>query len=271
MAKRYGMVLNIDRCIGCYACVVACKMAYGTRPGIDYNGVEPVEWGEYPNAKQRFKLTMCMHCDNAPCIEVCPVEATYQTKDGVVLIDYDKCIGCGACVTACPYDQRKLVTEDITSFEGELAPFEEESSKRLNIVEKCIYCYGRLDNGEQPMCVEHCPGQSRIFGDINDPNSEISKYIKEHDAIQVKGTSMYYVIPEGMDRNLLPQDLDIAMASINKEDLKVNEKTQEEEKSGVNVRAVAGVVGVAAVAGGAYAISKNKLKDNDNISKGGDR
>lgn len=151
MAVKYGMVLDMTKCLGCYACVVSCKMCYGTRPGINYNAVETVEWGEYPDARQNFRMTMCMHCEDAPCAAVCPTGATIKTEEGAVIVDYDACIGCGACVDACPYDQRHLVTDDETSYEGTVAPYEEESSERLNVAEKCTFCYGRVQAGEQPM------------------------------------------------------------------------------------------------------------------------
>lgn len=262
MAKRYGMVLDVDRCIGCHTCNVACKMYYGSRPEVNYNQVERVEWGEYPDAKQRFKLTMCMHCEDAPCVAACPVGATYTSDEGIVLIDYETCIGCGACVTACPYNQRNLVKDDITNFDGVIAPFEEEAASRLNIVEKCILCYGRVQAGEQPICTIHCPGQCRIFGDVNDSESDISKYIKENNAINVKGTSIYYVIPEGMDRSLLPPDLTVAATIANVEG------TKEGESEGISpVTIAAGIVGAAALAGGGYAYKKGKDKSID--KKGG--
>lgn len=273
---RYGMVLDLDKCIGCYTCVVACKMLYGTRLGVDYNGVEVVEWGEYPNARQRFVLTMCMHCENVACVSVCPTEATYTTEEGVVLVDYDKCIGCGACVTACPYGQRHLVKDDVTSFEGVVLPFEEEAAERLNVVEKCVFCYGRVKSGKQPMCTVHCPGQCRIFGDLDDPESEVSKYIKENNAVQIKGTSIYYVLPEGMDRSLLPKDNVVYAAAVNTQENKVEEsKEVAEEKRGINKGAVAvGIIGAGAVLGGAvYKMSKDKSKkdNNDEEMKGGDK
>ena len=210
---KYGMVLDLTRCLGCYACVVACKMCYGTRPGVDYNGVKRVEWGEYPDAHQRYQLTMCMHCDNAPCVEVCPVKATTKTEEGPVVMDYEKCIGCGLCVQACPYDARTLVTEDETAFDGQVMVYEEESSKRLNLVEKCTMCYARAQNGQKPMCVDHCPGRARIHGDVSDPESEISKYIAEHGAVQVEGTSIWIVAPADMPKEYLPLSLADAIAA----------------------------------------------------------
>ncbi len=222
MAK-YGMLLDLTRCLGCYSCVVACKMCYGTRPGVDYNGVKPVEWGEYPHARQRYQLPMCMHCENAPCVSVCPVAATYKTDEGPVVVDYDKCIGCGACVTACPYDARHLVTEDETSFEGAVMPYEQESAEQMNIVEKCTLCYARALNGLKPMCVDHCPGRCRIFGDVEDPQSDISKYIAEHGGVHVEGTSIWYVAPADMPEEYLPLSLADALMKAKNPDAKKQE------------------------------------------------
>ncbi|HHY26897.1 MAG TPA: 4Fe-4S dicluster domain-containing protein [Desulfitobacterium dehalogenans] len=199
-----AMLLDMTRCAGCYGCVVSCKMENGSRPGINYNGVQPIEWGEYPNANQRFRLTLCNHCEDPECVSVCPAGATTKSDNGAVLVDHEKCIGCGMCVSACPYGQRHLVKKDETNFPGEIAPYEEESVKRLNVVEKCTYCNQRVSQGLMPACVQNCPGKCRIFGDVADPESEISKYITTHNAIKVEGTSTYYVIPENMDEALLP-------------------------------------------------------------------
>ncbi len=226
MTKRYGMVLDLDRCIGCYTCVVACKMQHGTRPGIDYNQVERIEWGEYPDAKQRFKLTMCMHCEDAPCAKACSVGAIYTTEEGVVLTDYDICTGCGICAQVCPYAQRYIVSNDVTNFEGVVLPFEEEAAKRLNVAESCTFCYGRIKAGGKPICAVHCPGQCRIFGDVNDSKSEISEYIKNHNAVRIKGTGIYYVMPKGMERSLLPSDHIVTVSLVtDKNENKTKEKT----------------------------------------------
>ncbi|HZK57333.1 MAG TPA: 4Fe-4S dicluster domain-containing protein [Clostridia bacterium] len=267
MAKRYGMVLDLDRCIGCYTCVVACKMQHGTRPGVDYNQVKRIEWGEYPDAKQRFGLTMCMHCEDAPCAKACPVGAIYTTEEGVVLTDYDTCVGCGACAQACPYGQRYIVSDDVTSFEGVVLPFEEEAAKRLDVAESCTFCYGRAKAGEKPICTVHCPAQCRIFGDVNDPKSEISKYIKDHNAVQVKGTSIYYVMPKGMKRSLLPPDhIVTASAATGK-----NQNTIKKNDSGINAGVLAaGAIGMAALARGKYIYSQ-KEENQEEDRKGGDK
>lgn len=263
MAKRFGMVLDVERCIGCYTCVVGCKAYYGTRPGVDYNAVERVEWGEYPDAQQKFKLTMCMHCEDAACVEACPTGASYTTDEGVVVIDYDKCLGCGACVLACPYEERHLVKDDETNFEGTVMPFEEEAAERLNIVEKCTFCNGRVQEGEQPACTTLCPAQCRIFGDVNDPESDISKYIKEKNATHVEGTSIYYVIPEGMDRGMLPPNYVKTVAQAPVEPVEETVAPVAEEKSSNTGTIAAGLIGAAVVAGGGYAYMKNKNKGSE--------
>jgi molybdopterin-containing oxidoreductase family iron-sulfur binding subunit len=201
------MLIDLERCIGCYSCVVSCKQYYGTRPGVDYNRLGYVEWGEYPDAHQRYVSRMCNHCDDPPCVAVCPHDATYKTDEGPVLVDYEVCDGCGACARACPYQQRYLVTDDVTSFEKTVMPGEEESSQRLDIVEKCTLCYGRITAGEQPVCSSLCPGQCRIFGDLDDPESTITAYLDTHDATHLDLTSMYYVLPAGMSRSLVPAGL----------------------------------------------------------------
>lgn len=268
MAKKYGMVINLERCIGCYACVVSCKQCWGTRPGINYNMMNYVEWGEYPDAHQRYVSTMCNHCENPPCVEACPNGATYKSEEGPILIDNELCEGCGTCVEACPYGHRFLIDEaPKTSYEGVVLPCEEASSKRSNIVEKCTFCYERLAEGKAPMCSIHCPGQCRIFGDVNDPESDVAKYIAEKKPVNIEGTSLYYVIPENMDRSLAPLGLADAVTAQQAALKAAATKPASEEKApeGIPMGAVAGVVGVAAVAavGGGIVYSKKKKSPTD--------
>lgn len=250
------MLFDLTRCAGCYACVVACKAEHGTRPGINYNQITKLEWDEYPNARQRFLMTLCMKCEDPACVEVCPTGASYKTENGNVMIDYEKCIGCGLCVSECPYGQRFLVEDDITSFPGEVAPYEQESSQRLNVAEKCTFCSERISEGLKPACAYNCPGKCRIFGDLEDSESDISKYIASHNAINIEGTSIYYVMPEEMDKGLLP------LAAVKRASAT---PAAPPESSGSNYLVPAGiaVAGATAVAVG-VAVSRKKS------SKGGD-
>lgn len=267
------MLLDMSRCIGCYTCVIACKMCYGTRPGVNYNAVNTVEWGEYPNARRQYTLSMCMHCDNAPCVSVCPVGATYKTEEGPVVVDYDKCVGCGLCVANCPYGARHLVEDDETAFEGQVMNYEEESASRLKVVEKCTMCYARAQEGLKPMCVDHCPARCRTFGDVSDPESDISKKIKELGATQVEGTSIWYVAPADMPADFLPKNLVDACAAAGitlpeaSEPTPAPEATQapaasaDSEKGGLSGGAIAGIVAGAAVIVGGVAVAAKKSKD----------
>lgn len=202
---QYGMLINLERCTGCYSCVVSCKQYFGTRPGVDYNQGSFVEWGEYPNAHRRYLSTMCNHCEEPPCMTSCKFEATYKSPEGPVLTRPEKCVGCGACVRACPYGQRFLKKKDETYFEGAPIPSEEASAVRIGKAEKCTLCRDRLVQGLEPICVALCPGGCRIFGDLSDSESEINYYIKLMGAVKIEGTSMYYILPEGMDPALLPR------------------------------------------------------------------
>ena len=169
------MVLNLNRCSGCLTCEVACKMVNGTRTGVDYTTVERVEWGQFPDAHRRYKINICMHCENA------------------------------SCIAACPYGARTLVTDQPFAFGDDPLPCEEQQADLGNIVEKCTFCYGRVQNGEAPMCTVHCPGQCRVFGDVDDPESDVSKYIESHNAVHVEGTHIWYVAPEGYPEDELPK------------------------------------------------------------------
>ena len=163
MSKRYGIVIDVDKCIGCHACTIACKMQNGTDLNIDWTRVETVgdpkanigqdiPAGTYPNLSLSWLPVLCMHCQNAPCVAECPSGSLAQREDGIVTFDKNKCIGCQACSWVCPYKIPKYSPIDGT-------------------VEKCNLCVSRIDQGQEPFCVVACVYGARVFGDLNDPNS----------------------------------------------------------------------------------------------------
>lgn len=203
---RYGMVIDLNKCGGCYACSVICKVENGTRPRVSWNRVDTVEWGEYPQARLAFIPTQCMHCQDPPCVRVCPTGASTKHANGIVTVDYERCIGCRYCQAACPYGARQFNGKDETAFPGHLAPYEEQgyAKHRLGTVEKCTFCLHRVEAGQVPACVAICTGKARVFGDLDDPASDIKKYIQSHKAVAINGTSFYYVPPQDMDAKFLP-------------------------------------------------------------------
>lgn len=198
---RLGMVIDLLKCVGCNACTVACRAENGTPAGISFHKIKKYELGKYPNVKMKFLPMPCMHCQNAPCQKVCPSGATYRETDGRVLVDYDKCLGCRACMVACPYDARQFVWE-INNYYPKCGPTPFEAVKFDQFTEgtavKCTFCNSRLEKGKQPACVETCIGMARTFGDLDNPESEVSCLIVEHNGKPFRkelGTepSVYYI------------------------------------------------------------------------------
>ena len=199
---RYGLVIDLERCIGCMTCSIACKVENGTRPGIFWNIVKDQEFGKYPNVTRIFLPVQCAHCAEPPCVDVCPTGASFKREDGIVLVDYDKCVGCKYCIEACPYGARYYNDEKTGYFGDALTPNEEISyaKHKLGVVEKCTFCFHLLKEEKQPACVQGCVGKARYFGDLDDPDSEVSRLIKSDNARQLKknlGTdpSLYVIIP----------------------------------------------------------------------------
>ena len=199
---KYGMVIDLKRCIGCHACSMACKVENFTGPGVFWSFVEDEEVGTYPSVNRRFIPRLCMHCKNPACVDVCPTGASYQREDGVVLVDYDKCVGCQSCVVACPYGARYFIKENKGYFGPELTPYEKmgSSKHRPGVVEKCTFCVDRLEKGKEPACVRACPVKARIFGDLNDPSSEVSELVRSKHGFQFHKDlgcepSVYYISP----------------------------------------------------------------------------
>lgn len=198
---RYGMVIDLQRCVGCNSCTIACRMEHGTPAGILFHKVKKYEVGKYPSAKLRLLPMPCMHCQDPACIKVCPTGATYQRDDGLVLIDEKKCMGCRYCIIACPYDSRRFLNEIANYYGGKSStPFEKVKQKNFTkgTVVKCNFCEHRLAKGLLPACVVTCPAQARYFGDLGDPNSEVSRLVADgngaplHEEFGTK-PSVYYL------------------------------------------------------------------------------
>ncbi len=183
---RYGMVIDLKRCYGCYSCVMACKQANCTPPGVFWSRILRGEMGEFPNSVRQALPVLCMQCEEPDCMKVCPTGATYQTDDGIVRVDKDKCIGCKYCMMACPYGARYSVPEYKSYFpEGPpLSDYEKycmkvwEEKRGNGVATKCDFCIDRRAEGREPACVQSCPGKARYFGDLDDPASEVSYLIK---------------------------------------------------------------------------------------------
>lgn len=198
--RRWTMVIDLRKCIGCHACTIACKAENVLPPGVVYRPVIEEELGAYPNVSRRFIPRPCMQCDNPPCTPVCPVNATHKRPDGVVEIDYKKCIGCRYCITACPYNAR---TADFGLFYTEKTPHLQDYEKRpsfeygkewprkkhrspIGNARKCHFCLHRIEVGMLPACVTTCIGGATYFGDANNPESLVSELIGRPNVIRLK-------------------------------------------------------------------------------------
>jgi len=185
---RYGMVIDLKRCYGCYACVMACKTANHTPPGVLWARLLKGETGKFPNVVRQALPVLCMQCEEPSCLEVCPTGATMKTEEGIVVVDKDKCMGCKYCIMACPYGARYSVDEWESYFPDglPLSPYEEftkkawEEKSGVGVATKCDFCRERVAEGRNPACVDACPAHARTFGDLDDPDSEISYLIKTY-------------------------------------------------------------------------------------------
>ncbi|HEX7249159.1 MAG TPA: 4Fe-4S dicluster domain-containing protein [Burkholderiales bacterium] len=208
---KWAMAADLRRCVGCQTCTASCKQANGTPPGVQWRRVLDMELGEYPNVKRAFVPVGCMHCDDPPCMAVCPTTATKKRADGIVTIDYDLCIGCAYCAVACPYDARFKVDK-----QGYAYGYALESEKtnahpeRLGVATKCTFCVERVDAGiaaglkpgadpeATPACVNSCIAKALHFGDADDPQSNISQLLAENQAFRLHeelgtGPNLYYL------------------------------------------------------------------------------
>ena len=200
---RLGMVIDLKRCVGCNACTVACKAENGTPGEIFFTRVFEQVGGHYPVVKKKFIPVLCNHCVDAACVRVCPTGATHRHENGTVQVDYNKCIGCKACVVACPYRNRVLMPSGKLReghFKGYITPYEEAKYKDFQegVVVKCTLCNHRLAEGLEPACVNACPAEARVFGDLHDPESKVSRLIRQRGGRQPLAEantdpSVYYI------------------------------------------------------------------------------
>lgn len=203
---KFGMAIDVKRCIGCHTCAVACKMSNNLPNEVWWNSIRTdggttidTARGTYPNGLERtYYPVNCQHCDNPACVEVCPTGASFKREDGIVSINNDECIGCGSCITACPYDVRTLYAGDPSySVDFPVGDWDAPAHKS-GTVGKCTGCANRIDRDEAPACMLLCPARARHWGDLDDPNSDVSKYIASHTVerlLENAGTepNVYYV------------------------------------------------------------------------------
>jgi len=192
---RWAMIADLRRCVGCQTCTAACRQANDTPPGVQWRRVLDMEVGEYPEVKRAFVPVGCMHCDDPPCMHVCPSTATRKRADGIVTIDYDLCIGCGYCAVACPYQARYKSDADVL---------------RKNVATKCTFCVERVDAGlakglkpgvdheATPACVNSCIAKALHFGDVEDPQGNIAQLLAENQHFRMHeelgtGPNFYYL------------------------------------------------------------------------------
>ena len=156
---NYGFAIDLRKCIGCHACTIACKAEHDIPVGVNRCWVKTVEKGAFPETRRLFFPVLCNQCDDAPCVNICPTSALYKRRDGIVDLNGAACIGCRACMAACPYDQLFIDPNTRTA-------------------EKCNFCANRVENELQPACVSVCPTECRIFGDLDDPTSEVARIVQ---------------------------------------------------------------------------------------------
>ena len=206
---KWAMVIDQAKCTGCGQCTLSCRAHNDIPPGISWNRV--IETGKV-GEKQVFLSRPCMQCEHAPCVEVCMVKASYRRPDGIVMMDYDRCLGCRYCEVACPYNARAFNWKAFTEENPAVPTYGQPEVPRRprGVVEKCSFCYHRIDRGltlglnpgvdreATPACVVACPVGARTFGNLNDPESPVSKLLVQHPSYRLRedlGTSprVYYL------------------------------------------------------------------------------
>jgi len=205
---RLAIAIDLSRCTGCNTCAMACKMQNNVPMGMTWNRVlnENCEFevgvqGTYPSISRSHLPIACQHCENPACVKVCPVGATYKDPEtGVVRQDYDKCIGCRMCMSACPYNGVRSFNWEEPVFHMDYAMGSKDAPEhQQHVVEKCTFCYHRTSQGIEPACMHLCVGRARFWGDLDDPTSEVSRLLAERShkrLLEDRGTepSTYYLV-----------------------------------------------------------------------------
>ncbi|KJS21243.1 MAG: (4Fe-4S)-binding protein [Clostridiaceae bacterium BRH_c20a] len=211
--NHWIMVIDQRKCVGCISCTVACKAENALPPGAVYRPVIEHEIGTFPNVRRSFLPRPCMHCENPPCVSVCPVNATYKRPDGIVSINYERCIGCRYCLNACPYGARQFdwgeyytentpeiqPYEKVANYEYGIGRVREKGNSPIGNARKCHFCVHRIKKGMLPTCVTTCMGRATYFGDLNDKKSLVHELIGSARVMRLKeelGTkpSVYYLV-----------------------------------------------------------------------------
>ena len=217
---QWGMVIDLDKCVGCQACSLACKsennVPHGSpeeqerRLDANWHKVIAVSRGEFPTASIEMIPMPCMHCEHPSCVPVCPAKATYKREDGIVMQNFRRCIGCKYCIVACPYgarsfnykeqEEQEYLRPDLPADLGletkdYIGPWP-YPHRTHGVVEKCTFCFHRIDQGLKegktigvdvvPACVEACPTFARVFGDLEDPDSEVSRLLSSRDSLKLR-------------------------------------------------------------------------------------
>jgi phenylacetyl-CoA:acceptor oxidoreductase subunit 1 len=208
---RWAMLADLDRCVGCQTCVAACRHANATPPAVQWRKVLDIESGSYPDVRRTFVPVGCQHCDDPPCMHVCPSTATRKRADGIVTIDYDLCIGCAYCDVACPYQARFKIDAPRFAYGAAMAnEIERESPDMVGVAQKCTFCVSRIDDGlarnltpgldpeATPACVNSCIAGALHFGDIDNPESNVSRLLRAQSHIRMHeevgtGPRFYYL------------------------------------------------------------------------------
>lgn len=167
MKKRYAIGVDLNKCIGCHTCEIVCKLENKVPISVWRIWVKEGLKGKYPLVRKVFLPVMCNHCENPTCVTVCPVKASIKREDGIVIVDPHRCIGCRYCMAACPYGMRYV-------------------NPLIGIVQKCDFCLHRIENNNKPACVASCPAKALVFGDLNDKNSEIYRFVTENNISVLK-------------------------------------------------------------------------------------